>query len=215
MRKILVMSGIGDAHAAHMCKVLDTKGIPYFFFPTNKYPFEAQITFDFREGFILCYNKRQVRIETSWSIWNRRVFAPDFPQGFPKNLEEMVRDETKRTVQGLMVSHKGLVVNNPFNNYRANNKIEQLQHARNLGLIVPDSLITNDQKEAGEFYEKHDGNIIFKMQKLPIIEEASGDHKTVMTNRVLPEHLSKIERVRNNPCFFQERIYKDYEIRLT
>ena len=169
MQKVLVISGTGDAHADHMCKVLGTRNIPHFFFPTNKYPYESQITFDISEGFILSYHENCIKLDGSWSIWNRRVFSPDFPDGFPKRLEEMVNEEAKRTIQGMMVSHNGLVVNNPFENHRANNKIEQLQHARKLGLNVPDTIITNNPIKAQEFYYKNRGDIIFKMQKLPII----------------------------------------------
>jgi len=108
-----------------------------------------------------------------------------------------------------------LVVNNPFSNNAANNKIEQLQRARKIGLRVPDSLVTNDPEKARKFYKKHKGNIVFKLQKLPIVEE-DGTYKTIFTNRVTPKDFAaNLPRVSNNPCYFQEHIRKAYEIRLT
>ncbi len=215
MKSVLIISGTGDAHAEHMREILAYKEIPHLLFLTNNYPFESQLTFDFYNNYVLTFEDRQIVINTDWSIWNRRIFPPNFPKDFPENLEDMVIEESKRTLQGLMVTHKGLIVNNPFNNYRANNKIEQLQHARKRGLKVPDTIITNDTVKAKEFYQKHNGNIIFKMQKLPIIKDENEVHKTIMTTRVLPEHLDNFRRVENSPCFFQELIEKEYEIRIT
>src|SRR3989338_5642997 len=215
MKNILIVSGTGDAHAEYMCKILSSKNIPFFLFLSDKYPYEAQITLEFNNNHTITYQDRKINLNSDWSIWNRRIFPPEFPKNFPRNLEEMVIEESKRTLQGLMVTHPGLVVNNPFNNYSANNKIEQLQRAREIGLNVPDTLITNEPNNAKEFYEKHKGNIIFKMQKLPIIEDKNGVHKTIMTRRVLAEDFTEIERIKNSPCLFQEHIEKEYEIRLT
>lgn len=128
----------------------------------------------------------------------------------------MVIEESKRTLQSLMVTHKGLVVNNPFDNFRANNKLEQLKNAKKIGLDVPDTIITNEPEKAKEFYKEHNGNIIFKMQKLPIIKTEDEIYKTIMTNKVSYEDIiNNAERIKNNPCLFQEYIEKEYEIRLT
>ncbi len=216
MKPILIVSGNGDAHAEHMQKILVAKSIPHFLFPTDKYPYDAMITFDSSKGNLLGYDRQVVSLTQEWSIWNRRIFPPTFPEFFPKNLEEMVVEESKRTLQGLMITHRGLVVNNPFDNHKASNKIEQLQRAREIGLVVPSTIITNDPEEASKFYEIHHGEVIFKMQKLPIIQGDDKTSRTIMTTRVLSqEFYENVERIRNNPCCFQERIDKSYEIRLT
>ncbi len=213
MKSVLILSGNEDAHADNMCKVFDRKAIPYFFFSTDNFPYNAQVTLG--DNYTLGYNERQVELTPEWSIWNRRIFPPKFPTGFPQNLEGTVIEECKRTIQGLLVTHQGLVVNNPFSNYIANNKVEQLRRAKNIGLEVPDTILTNDPDKAKEFYEKHEGKIIFKMQKLPIIED-EGTHKTVLTNVVSPREFEEnAQRIRNAPCYFQEIIPKKYEIRLT
>ena len=214
MGSVLIVSGSGDAHALHMQKVLDSKKITNFLFLTNKYPYLAHINFDFQEGCTIFCNGNSVEITSDWSIWNRRLFSPEFPEGFPKNLEAMVTEEAKATIQGLLVTHRGLVVNNPANNYRASNKMHQLRLAEEIGLRIPDTIITNVPKRAVNFYEEHNRDIIFKMQKLPIVE-VYGKYKTIMTTKVKSEDLIFIERIRNNPCCFQERIEKEYEIRLT
>ncbi len=216
MKPILIISGNGDAHAEHMHKILIAKAVPHFVFPTDKYPYDTDITFDFDKGYTLGYDGVKINLTEDWSIWNRRIFPITFPEGFPKNLEEMVIEESKRTLYGLMVTHRGLIVNNPFDNHRVNNKVEQLQRARSIGLAVPDTIITNDPDQAKSFFEKHKGDVIFKMQKLPIIQEEDQTARTIMTNRVqLEQFYANLERIRNNPCCFQKRIDKAYEIRLT
>lgn len=216
MKNILIISGTGDAHAEHMCDILTNKDIPFFLFLSDKYPFEIQVTLDLKNNYNLKYQDKKIILSSNWSIWNRRIFLPEFPQGFPKDLEEMVIEESKRTLQSLMVTHKGLVVNNPFNNFRANNKLEQLKHAKKIGLNIPDTIITNEPEKAQEFYKKYNGNIIFKMQKLPIIKTENDTYKTIMTNKVsYKDFIDNSERIKNNPCLFQECIEKQYEIRLT
>ena len=214
MRNILIVSGEGDAHTEYMGRILTEKRISYFLFPTNKYPFNAKITYT-SEGCTLSYNGKFISLNNEWTIWNRRIFDPEFPKDFPKTLEDLVKEETRRTLQGIMITHLGLIVNNPLNNHCANNKSEQLKRAKNLGFRIPDTLITNEPNIARKFYEKHNGNIIFKMQNLPIIKDEDGIHKTVMTNRVLPNDLNNFNRISNNPSYFQELIEKKYEIRLT
>ena len=213
MNSVLIVSGANDKHAEFLRDKLEEKGIDSFLFLTDKYPYKAMITIcqDYK---LVEYNCREEKIDARWSIWNRRVFPPEFPAGFPSNLEEMVREEAKRTIHGLMNVHDGLVVNRPYENHAANNKIEQLRRARKLGFIVPDTIVTNDHKAAIDFYKKHDNDIIFKMQKLPIIKDDE-TYSTIMTSRVLEEHMQNNERINNSSCLFQERIEKDYETRLT
>ena len=216
MKNILIISGSGDAHAEHMCNILIYKKIPFFLLLSNKYPFEAQITLDLENNYIIEHQNKKISLDSNWSIWNRRIFSPDFPKNFPKNLEEIVIEESKRTLQSLIVMHKGLVINSPFDNFRANNKLEQLRYAKKIGLNIPDTVITNEPEKAKDFYERHNGNIIFKMQKLPIIKIENDVYKTILTNKISYEDfINNFERIRNNPCFFQEKIEKRYEIRLT
>lgn len=215
MNPILILSGTGDAHAKHMCSVLEAKRMPYFLFPTEQYPFHSTITLDGNRNYSLEFEGRTVLLDEHWSIWNRRIFPTIFPVEFPTELEEMVKTEIKTTLHGFLETHKGFVVNRPSSNTNAGNKSEQLLRARKLGFRTPDSIITNSPSHAQNFYTKHNGDIIFKMQKLPIVRFGEQDYRTIMTRRVSVEDLGDLERIRNCPCLFQERIEKDYEIRLT
>ena len=169
MNSVLIISGTEDAHAKHMCSILERRDIPYFLFPTD----------------------------------------------YPKALEEMVGTEAKLTLRGFMQTHRGRVVNRPLANSYAENKSEQLVRARRLGFHIPDTIITNSPEQAIGFYKKHGRDIIFKMQRLPIIQLGEGNHRTIMTRRVSEQDLEDLERIQNCPCMFQERIPKTYEIRLT
>ncbi len=214
-RPVLIVSSEIDAHARNLAAKLKEQDSIHFFFSTTKYPFTTQISYSGDGTFILSDGTNEVVVDENWTIWNRRVFPPEFPEGFPTNLEGMVTDEAKVTMHGMMATHRGLVVNNPLYNAAANNKSEQLQRAREIGLSVPETLITNNPQAVQEFYERLAGDVLFKMQKMPIVECEDGVNRTVLATRVLPEHFEHLKRIQNNPCCFQRYIPKDYEIRAT
>lgn len=91
------------------------------------------------------------------------------------------------------------------------NKLNILLTAKQVGLIVPDTLITSNKTEVISFYNKHRGGIISK----PISDGIALEHKTIgyiysytksidVTNQIPEEFF---------PSLFQEKIDKLYEIR--
>ena len=91
----------------------------------------------------------------------------EIPKDVPKNLEEIVFTETKRTWQGLLFAHRGKVVNRPQAEFAANNKIDQLLFARGhpKSVQIPDTLLTNNPGALRRFYREHD-QICHKLQRV-------------------------------------------------
>ncbi|MDX1829283.1 MAG: hypothetical protein R3342_07025 [Lutibacter sp.] len=140
---------------------------------------------------------------------------PDVEKGLPKDVSNMIFEETERTWDGLLFSHKGKVINRPENHFFANNKIDQLNYAlcNTENIVVPDTIITNNPKDVESFFKKHNGNICFKLQKGVIIKSGD-DYQTIYTNKVTKKDLENINLVKSHPCQFQEYIEKNYEIRI-
>jgi hypothetical protein len=53
-------------------------------------------------------------------------------------------------------------INRPEANLKASNRLIQLATAREVGLKIPSTLVTNDPNAAAEFYQHHDGRIVLK-----------------------------------------------------
>ena len=216
MKKVLVLTYREDPHADSVCKFFDGIGAEYFRVSTERLSTDYKINFNSNSlTYKISNNNAEINIDSSWNIWNRRIMNPDTKKGMPKDLVEIAIDETEKTWDGLLMSHKGKVVNRPQNQYYANNKIDQIRFASQFGngIIVPDTIVTNDPHSVRNFYKKHDGNICFKLQKGAVVKSPRG-HLIVYTNKVTKEHMEQVGLVCNNPCLFQEYIDKEFEIRI-
>lgn len=93
-----------------------------------------------------------------------------------------------------------------------NYKIIQLLTAKESGLKIPDSLITNSKKELIEFYNKHK-EIITKDIRYPVY--ISSSDAVYVSNGVLLVTMEMIDSLGDNftPMFFQKKINKKFEIR--
>lgn len=108
-------------------------------------------------------------------------------------------------------------MNYPAANTGASNKIEQLERARGVGLLTPESLITQSPSEAQSFFLAHPGGVVIKPVDHGFIE-ASHPHKDqlVYCNSVNMDWLSRhIEDLPACPTYFQELVPKRADIRVT
>lgn len=215
MKKVLMLTYGDDPHANSVSNYFDSCGVDYFRIDTEKLIDNYKITFDSNSSlYKISSDSRSEFIDGDWNIWNRRLLDPDMIKKAPKNIEEMVFEETQRTWDGLLQSHLGKVVNRPLNQKIANNKINQLVLAKKLGgVYVPNTVVTNDPLVVKEFYEDNDENICFKLQKGIVLESSNG-YLTVYTNKVSKGDLENVNLVSSHPCLFQEYIEKDFEFRV-
>lgn len=97
---------------------------------------------------------------------------------------------------------------------KANNRIQQLTHAKQVGFNIPSTLITNDPKSAHSFYGKHDGDIIVKVLHHHDIEIKNKVY-SIYSHVVTEKDLSKFKDLIYAPCVLQKRIHNCSEIRVT
>jgi len=216
MKKILILTYGEDPHADSVCKFFDKCGVEYFKISTENLSKDYKISFESQDSvYRISDNSKKIYIDSGWNIWNRRIMNPDTNKGLPKSLSDIVIDESEKTWDGLLISHKGKVINRPQNHYYANNKIDQLRFASQFGngVKIPDTMVTNDPLKTKSFYEKHNGNICFKLQKGAVVESPKGN-LVIYTNKVTKEQMKNIDLVSQNPCLFQEYVDKDFEIRI-
>ena len=218
MKSVLILTHEGDPHSASVCNYFNHIGVDYFEVLTDKLIGNYSITFDLSKGlFCISNHERAIKLDDSWSIWNRRVMDPEIPQSVPKRLEGIIFTETERTWQGLLFSHKGKVVNKPQANFSANNKVDQLLYASKYGdnIKVPETILTNNPEELRLFYRSL-SKVSFKLLKAPIIKTENDDeYLTCYNNIVTDQHVENAGLIINNPSLFQEYVEKDYELRIT
>lgn len=154
------------------------------------------------------------------SVWYRRPPIASVPS---EKLTETHRKFAESEVQRFLWAFWNSIptedvvwVNHPSVLRRVeNNKPYQLQVAHGVGLTVPETLITNCPKAAGEFFDRLGDKVVVK---------TFGSHSTndtgwpigVFTTPVSREHLEKFgHELKYAPVIFQNYIPKKFELRIT
>jgi RimK-like ATP-grasp domain len=102
-----------------------------------------------------------------------------------------------------------------FNSERAESKILQLQMAAEVGLHVPDTVITSGHQAAKAFVGSRPTSIVKSMSRtMPVV----GDNRHFLqlyATKLTPEKTLSYDGLNLSPCIFQDAIEPAYDIRTT
>lgn len=106
-------------------------------------------------------------------------------------------------------------MNHPARNVVASHKIEQLTRAKDHGLLVPETLVTQSPERLREFWEACEGEVVLKPLASGFLERADPTEDThIYTSAVEARHLLDAEVLRACPTLFQRRIEKMADVRV-
>ncbi len=149
------------------------------------------------------------------AIWYRRSsIGANIPKDMDKQLLGPAINESKNLFQGAINSLDVFKFDNIANVRRASDKHLQLKIAKNIGLTIPDTLITNSADIVRSFYNKHQRHIVTKMHSSFAVYR-DGIENVVFTNDVTKEHIEDLEGLNLCPMVFQNKIEKKLELRVT
>jgi glutathione synthase/RimK-type ligase-like ATP-grasp enzyme len=150
----------------------------------------------------------RVRSVWLWRLWEARVD----PRMDPRH-RAAARAESMTALRGLLDQLDSVPWIDPIEaNQIAGNKTRQLRLAQREGLVIPETLITNDPDEARRFFARHGGRVIAKMQTtLRYGMEGGGGLPTRLLRR---EDLDALDGLRHCPMIFQRYIEKAWELRV-
>lgn len=228
--KIVIVTNYQDMHVDRMIDKLNSLGYDPFRVNSNDVPFSLSMSFLYNEnvlrqgGMTNSHNGKTIDFSEIRSIWWRR------PESFPINSEEF--PEEKRWMENewrhAWDSAWSLVdcywVSLPWNMRRAGLKLEQLQRAGQMGFRIPDTIITMKVEELREFYDAHNGEIVYKTLSAPwllggrvTIEPGKPPPRFLrtMTTVIEEEMFPKFGETQLVPCQFQQHIKKTAEFRVT
>jgi glutathione synthase/RimK-type ligase-like ATP-grasp enzyme len=94
-----------------------------------------------------------------------------------------------------------------------NNKLIQLEQARNCGLTVPLTLFSNTQAEVRTFFERCNGQMITKMHGV-LHYGMQGGGQNFPTTQLQRADLEEMDTLHLCPMIFQELIPKQVELRI-
>jgi glutathione synthase/RimK-type ligase-like ATP-grasp enzyme len=97
---------------------------------------------------------------------------------------------------------------------RGGDHVEQLSVAKALGFDIPNTLITNDPRAARDFYHTCHSDIVLKALHHHSTEIQDKVY-SMFTHKVMDGDLLKFDGLIYAPCILQERLQKQYELRVT
>jgi glutathione synthase/RimK-type ligase-like ATP-grasp enzyme len=148
------------------------------------------------------------------AVWMRRLWPAKLDDELDPSLREGCRREAHAALLGWLDGAHALRMVNPLAaEHAAENKLRQLRVARELGLAIPRTLVTNDPAEVMAFYDLLDGRMVTKMLT-PLSQSMSGRGHFVHTSVVDREDLDELDGLRHSPMVFQEHVAKHHELRV-
>ncbi|WP_425399074.1 hypothetical protein [Aeoliella sp.] len=213
---LLVLTNSQDATADYLLPKLRQRGIDPIRLDTDTLVDRSIFTFD-RQG-------PRFRLEGRWHapgdfhvVWYRRPerLQASHLTGSPDG--EYILDEWGEIVEGFLAHiPEEAWVNHPAHNSRASSKLEQLTTAQQLGLEIPDTLVTQDPETLRQFFHQHGGEAIVKpMASGQVRREPAEADTLVYTNQVLENDLLDLSDLSRCPTLFQALISKTSDIRIT
>jgi hypothetical protein len=209
---VLIVAPPDDLHAVSLAAVLARDfDVPALIWDRGSLPAESQL--DFRLG----VDSSDIRLTTPEgsytlddfaSVWWRRAagFRIDESVSDPR-VRRFCYAECDAFLHGVLRSLRLPIVNDPFAEAVAARKPYQLAVARQLGIGIPETLISNNTAAIRAFWMEQRGACIYKPLTSP--------SWTFAETRVLTEEdLEHLDRLRHAPMIVQEKICKGTDVRV-
>ncbi|MGK5550393.1 MvdC/MvdD family ATP grasp protein [Actinomadura kijaniata] len=215
--EVLILTQDFDPTADPVVRSLTAKGARVVRGDISDFPREITLTtsdFD-GERAVMRHRDREVDLRRLSGVWFRRPTAFDFGEEMGEAEREFARNEALHGVGGILRNTDCLWVNRPDVDAIAELKPRQLKLAKQVGMRVPKTLLTNDPAEVERLLGRVDGGLVYKSLTGGVIHYPGAFPSGLLTSVVGDELREKAGRVRHTICQFQEYIEKSHEVRLT
>lgn len=207
---LLIISTSSDEHIPFVTKYLEEKNVVFLF--TDRIPNESLFTLSI-DHLLASLDMKQISLDSISAVWYRKPQAITI-DGFDEKLNAFVAREWQMFLRSLYSCLSDAFWVNPIPaNTLTNAKLLQLRVAKQLGFAIPETIFTNNKKDALDFARKH------KVVALKVIDqvviENQGSERYMYTKRLCHEDLSKLDGFQISPVILQEYVPKAYEIRVT
>jgi len=208
---ILIISFPDNEHVEKVRQHLsaDHAVVDVAWFPSSL-SLDARFASDFEGMQFALPDGQRVNLGSVGAVWNRRVSS--------LGLHEEVTDETSKlfawsesneALLGVWYSLNCFWMNSPTGDEISQRKIRQLQVARQVGLSIPETLVTNDPNVARDFVLLHGAGKVIRKAFRNIAEAPK---ETSIVNEA---DLGVIDSVRFAPVTFQKYVPADLDLRVT
>ncbi len=179
---ILILGDASDAHAAHMKNALTQAGAAVDYLDTSLFPKQLRLSWrpDTQVGCLMLPSGRRLNLDDIHSVFWRNFSGVSVPPLKDFNQQQVAFNDSMSTMRSLMQACGTRWVNSWQAYQFHKEKPLQLSKAKQIGVTIPTTLISNDPQEVREFVEVHQ-KVIFK----PVY---GGAHTKLVTEAHLELH---------------------------
>lgn len=223
--RILIVTRRGDVHADLVVERLVRRGERPFRLNLDEFParYSLDLSFDgfhWRGMLARRDDGSRILVDDIRSVWTRKTADFAFSVDLGAQERAYAMGETTHILSGLLHGLDAYWMSHPAAVRAAQWKGEQLARAARMGFRVPPSLISDSKVAVLAFRDAMRGDIVFKTMESPFLaaDEVSDDERVahgIGTTRIEKGHDAMLDAVSALPCFFQQHVPKQYEIRAT
>jgi MvdD family ATP-grasp ribosomal peptide maturase len=219
MSVLIITHSQDNQSILRVMKGIESFGGKAFRFDTDRFPTSIKLDIYYKKNTqrcILSSDEESLDLNEVSSVWYRRIaIGGKIPTTINTQLRHASVGESSATIQGMIASIQGFHLDPIPHIRRADNKQLQLKVAREVGLEIPETLITNNPQAVREFSQQSPQGIVAKMLSSFAVYDEQGNEQVVFTNPVTKEDLDYLDGLRFCPMTFQENIPKQLELRIT
>jgi MvdD family ATP-grasp ribosomal peptide maturase len=222
MSVLIITHSDDNECVTRVAEAIARKGGHTIRFDTDRYPTDVCLTAYYDSGdagsderLTLTNEAGEFDLREVTAVWHRRIsIGAQLPASLDKQMRHASLGEASAAAHGMLASLKAFRMDHLHHIRHAENKQLQLQVARELGLVTPRTLTTNDPAAVHAFAKTCENGMVTKMlSSFAIYDE--GKELVVFTNPVKSEDLADLSGLRLCPATFQELVPKSLEIRAT
>lgn len=215
---ILLLTHSGDFFTVdRVADALLKRGAKPFRLDTDLFPSEIQLAAHFTEDGLshqIHYGHPAIAVKDIHAVWLRKIWQPKLSPDLDARFREGCVRESYAALHGFLDRLAAVRWLDPLERIAtAENKLRQLRVAREVGLHIPQTLVTNDPQKVQDFFQSLQGNVVAKMLT-PLSYGMSASSFFVYTSPVSQVDLADTESLRHSPMVFQEAIPKERELRV-
>ncbi len=212
---ILILSTQADMHSRAVIGELNDRGKNATLLDLSEFPQKFHSCWHYKTG-----NERSYRLsaltgevidlDQSRVIWWRRPQPFELhPELASHSYRNFAYTEIYEAFSGMWHSLDAFWINKPSHDDLAHRKVLQLKVAQEVGLPIPQTLITSNPQEAKLFYESQKENgTVYKAF-------SATEQQWRETRLLKPEELGMLNNLKFAPVIFQEYVPAEYDLRIT
>lgn len=218
MKKILIITNKDDITVDFIVRLLRRDGIDYYRFNTEDLFNTIDVRFRVDEGKYILFDRNKdvvIDLDEFSSVYFRRPGLPDFSLVEDITLTErryLIR-EAASIIDGIYKKLGNCFwINNVFRIREAENKLYQLQLAKKIGFLIPETILSNDAKFVRDnFYKDSSSELVIKAVRSGNIEPETAK-KIVFTTDINLDEITR-DSIGMFPAYIQSKISKKSDLR--